>query len=227
MGLSQPWVDLFPVEVLLVDDCLDALWQDAVFEGQLLDLGALDVGSVQLFLCGRGHTAELHDFSLIGVLENCLLSLPIFMDLPVNHSFLLIQELVHKYVVTNHRVFNRCLHQMVINFLLSLLYFILVWCVHVLIHLPDVPPKHLITDIIVALIVDLLDLVLVLLKLLVVAILVAGSLHRTLHTASESQSVDHSLGKVFAIRLIKLFFHAFLEVLDIVIIVLLHHIFSR
>ena len=101
MGLSESWVHLFPVEILLVDDCLDTLWQDAVSEWQILDLRALDVSPIKFFLSCGGHTAHVHNFCLLRVIENFLLFIPIVMDLLVIQSFLLCWELLHELFIHN------------------------------------------------------------------------------------------------------------------------------
>lgn len=45
--LTEAWVDLLPVEVFLVNNCLDSLREDAILQGQVLDRGSLQVGAVQ------------------------------------------------------------------------------------------------------------------------------------------------------------------------------------
>jgi hypothetical protein len=82
--------------VLLVYDCLHSLWQDAILKGQVLDLRALEVGTVDfLFDLGR-KTSLVHHFSLLWVLEDLLFDLEVIVEASIVNMISLSHEIIHQ-----------------------------------------------------------------------------------------------------------------------------------
>lgn len=82
--------------MLLVYDSLHSLWQDAIFEGQILDLRALEVGTVD-FLFDLGRKATLvHHFSLLWVLEDLLFDFEVIVEASIVNMISLSHEIIHQ-----------------------------------------------------------------------------------------------------------------------------------
>jgi len=82
--------------VLLVYDSLHSLWQDAILEGQILDLRALQIGTVDLLLdLGRKATL-VHHFSLLWVLKDLLFDFEVIVEASIVNMISLSHEIIHQ-----------------------------------------------------------------------------------------------------------------------------------
>ena len=57
LRLTQPWVDLLPVQMLLEDDCLHTVWEDAESEAKLFGCCTLEVEAVDALFHSWTETA--------------------------------------------------------------------------------------------------------------------------------------------------------------------------
>ena len=119
---------------------------------------------------------------------------------------------------------NRLLHEICLNAILVLIRLLSIRSVHVLVHFLDIVLELIKARIIITLIGDFLNLVLALFELFVVTIFIAISVDRTSDTADESLPIDHSLGEVKSISLVKLSSKVAAEIFQVVHVILHDHI---
>ena len=172
--------------MLLVYDSLHSLWQDAILEGQILDLRALQIGTVDLLLDLGRKTTLVHHFSLLWVLEDLLFDLEVIVEASIVNMISLSHEIIHQVGSIKRLFLNRLLHEICLNAILVLIRLLSIRSVHVLVHFLDIVLELVKAGIIITLIGDFLNLILALFELFVVTIFIAISVDRTSDTAAES-----------------------------------------